>query len=116
MVNPSASNEYMAPRLTPLITCCSRTSQSIRRLSKQRERYPRLRLWCRPEILLLVDDIVVRILGIVLVLEDADGAILDVTVVVEGDDALQGLQVGRLHRIANIGAVDLLAALGDALD
>src|SRR6516165_528182 len=45
---------------------------------RQHKSCRRLRLWRRPEILLLVNDVVVRKLGIMLVLEDADGPVRDV--------------------------------------
>ena len=65
---------------------------------------------------MLMNDVVVRVFRVVPILEDAHGFRQHVAVRVEGYFALQGLEPGRLHRIADVGTVDLLAAFGDAPD
>jgi len=56
------------------------------------------------------------VLGVVVASEDADGAAVDVAVLVEADLALQGLQVGRLNRVAHGIPSHRLARGRDPLD
>src|SRR5580693_2257930 len=134
MVKPSARSAYIAPRLTPLITCWSRTSQKVtcdprapvtagcRARVYAAPRYdgqliPRLRaLRRRSFVSVLMDDVVVRVLRVVPVLKHAHDLRQHVAVLIEGDFALQRLELGGLHGVADVGAIDLLAALGNALD
>src|SRR6266568_1860920 len=67
------------------------------------------------EVFVLVENAVERVLVVLFDLKDADLAVGDVAVFVEADLALQGLGLRGLDRVADIGAVDLLARFGDAL-
>jgi hypothetical protein len=107
------ANQQLRPRdRTPAREKMMRRNSAL----KQRNPGRRLRLRRRSEVLLLVNDIVVRILGIPLVLEDAHGPVHDIAVLIEGYNALQRLKACRLHGIAHVGAIDCLATFGDALD
>src|SRR5262249_32751800 len=68
------------------------------------------------DVLVLTDDVVVRRLRIVLDLKDADDAVLEIAVLVERDRTLQSLEIGGLHGVPHVRAVDRLAALDHALD
>src|SRR6266700_3785720 len=68
------------------------------------------------EVFVLVENAVERVLVVLFDLEDADLAVGDVAVLVKADLALQRLGFRGLDRVADIGAVDLLAPFGDALD
>src|SRR5438094_9835396 len=67
------------------------------------------------EVFVLVENAVERMLVVLLDLEDADLPIGDVAVFVKADLALQRLGFRGLDRVADIGAVDLLAPFGNAL-
>src|SRR5580704_11695236 len=113
MVKPSARSAYIAPRLTPLMICCSRMSQNVTsgapaaRHDARASRAFRRRAF----VLLLVDHVVVRVFGIVAILEHAHHLGKHVAVGIEGDLALQRLELGGLHGVAHVGAMVLLAAL-----
>jgi hypothetical protein len=55
------------------------------------------------EILILLKYIVVGVFGIMLTLKHADDFILDVAILIEADDALQGLDTGFLDRSTGAG-------------
>src|SRR5580704_2043809 len=113
MVKPRARSAYIAPRLTPLMTCCSRMSQKVTSVPRAARRDAETSRAGRRRslVLLLMDDVVVGEFRIVPVLEDADDLRHHVAVLIEGHLALQRLELGRLHGIADVGAIDLLAAL-----
>src|SRR5208282_4885020 len=113
MVNPSAKSEYMAPRLTPLITCWISTSWNVigRYLpsdSKRDAAEPSAggRLRRHADVLVLVDYVVVLKLRVVLDLEDADHPAVDVAVLVERHLALERLDLRSLDRVADVGVID----------
>src|SRR5271170_2457056 len=57
--------------------------------------------WRDPEILVLVQHVVNRVLRGRVGLEDADRAVVDVAVLVEADEPLQGLDIGSLDGVAH---------------
>src|SRR6266700_4879283 len=117
MVKPSASSEYIAPRLTPLITCWSSTSHWLIASSLDaapRAGSSRLRRWF--EILQLVRDVVQGVFVIVTVLEDADRAVENVAILVESHRSLQRVDMRTLDRVADVRAVHFLAAFRHCRD
>src|SRR6266853_1866696 len=111
MVNPSASSEYIAPRLTPLMICCRRTSQKS--ISGQRLRSSTSlgsRAWdfrCHADIRSLRVEAVRRSGLVLVILEYAHHLVEDVAIGVERDRALQRLDLRRLHGIAHVVAIGL---------
>src|SRR6185312_16441957 len=102
ILNPSASSEYIAPRLSPLMICCSRTSWKLM-LPDPQETRRRLRSGRRhANVLVLELDIVQRVGGILVDLEDADDLVVDVAVLVERNLALQRLHMGGLDGVAHV--------------
>src|SRR5271163_3168365 len=95
--------------------CCNRTSRKSNSGLQARLQYG-LRLWRRTEILRLMNDVIFWELVVLLVLEDANRSILDVTVLVEGNNPLQCSEIGGLHCVANIRTIYFLAACRNLLD
>src|SRR5260370_867627 len=69
-----------------------------------------------PEILVLVEDVVERILVVLGDAEDADHPVPQIATLVEADLSLQGLDMGGLDGVANLVARYLLAGGGDPFD
>src|ERR1051326_6600979 len=111
MVNPSASSAYIAPRLTPLMTCWRKTSKKLisDQPSTRSRRYPQhsgLRNFGGHADIRSLRVQAVRRSGLVLViLEHAHHFLKDVAVRVERQLALQGLELGLLQRIAHVVAI-----------
>src|SRR6266581_1392144 len=68
------------------------------------------------QVFVLMENAVERVLLVLFDLKDADFPVGDVAVLVKADLALQRLGFRGLDRVADIGAVDLLARFGNALD
>ena len=73
-------------------------------------------LSCDPEIFVLVEDVVGRILVVLGDAEDADHPAAQIAVFVEGDFPLQGLDAGGLDGVPDRLARHLFARIGNALD
>src|SRR5579884_3379238 len=121
MVKPSASREYIAPRLSPLMTCCRRMSRNVMGASHLPPPAPPgdraiSLLGGDPDVVVLVQRIVGRVLLVEADLEDADDLVLQVPVLVKGDLALDRLEVGGLDGVADGMPVDGLPARHDPLD
>src|SRR5579875_2344912 len=76
----------------------------------------RRRLGRHTDVFVLMQHVVVGVFRILLDLEDADHLVQHVAVLVEGDLALQRVEVGVLDGVPDIRAVHRLAARRDALD
>ena len=68
-----------------------------------------LRLWRAAHVFELVDCVAVRVGRVVPYLKDAHRPIYDITILVELDVALHGIQVRRLDCIAYIVSIDRLS-------
>src|SRR5262245_54841277 len=104
MVKPSASSAYIAPRLTPLMTCCSRRSRVLiasgppsrcksghGRQRRQSDGSRTRRRWRDADVFVLGVEVVERLRLVHLVLEHADYLVEHVAILVERDVTLQGL-------------------------
>src|SRR5437868_12415169 len=113
IVKPSASRAYIMPSDSPLTSCCRTTAScavifALGAKGALATRTPRTRLALRR----YAEELVQTVLH----LEDGHDLVLQVAVVIEVDDTLQGRQVRRLGVVADVLTGNGHAVLQQAAD